>query len=98
MISLCFSEGNIFVDIKKYISIYYEGSLLSSDKKGEINYQPMHKPNLFQMFSKYFSNSNTVSYVGTLLDKPGVTLQEILEQDEVDIVYECEHGNTELID
>ena len=50
------------------------------------------------MFSKYFSNSNTVSYVGTLLDKPGVTLQEILEQDEVDIVYECEHGNTELID
>ena len=40
------------------------------------------------MFGEYFSNPQTVSYVGTLLDKEGVTLQEILE--EVDIVYECE--------
>ena len=40
------------------------------------------------MFGEYFSNPQIVSYVGTLLDKKGVTLQEILE--EVDIIYECE--------
>ena len=50
------------------------------------------------MFGEYFSNPQTVSYdMGTLLDKEGVTLQEILE--EVDIVYECEIcKNKNLVD
>ena len=43
------------------------------------------------MFGEYFSNPETVSYdMGTLLDKEGVTLQEILENEVVDIIYECE--------
>ena len=51
------------------------------------------------MFGEYFSNPQKVSYVGTLLDKKGVTLQEILENEEMDIIYECEKcKNKNLVD
>eukprot|EP00090_Calanus_glacialis_P000849 TRINITY_DN1059_c0_g1_i2.p1 TRINITY_DN1059_c0_g1~~TRINITY_DN1059_c0_g1_i2.p1 ORF type:complete len:1001 (-),score=360.21 TRINITY_DN1059_c0_g1_i2:284-3286(-) len=46
------------------------------------------------MFWKY--NSLTVSHLDTLLDKQGVTLQEILEQE--DIIQECKSQNKKLVD
>merc|ERR1719410_159208 len=49
---------------------------------------------LTDMFWKY--HSGTVSHVDTLLDKEGVTLTEILEQE--DIIQECKSQNKKLID
>ena len=46
------------------------------------------------MFWKY--HGGTVSHVDTLLDKEGVTLQEILEQE--DIIQECKSQNKKLVD
>jgi len=46
------------------------------------------------MFWKY--NSLAVSHLDTLLDKQGVTLQEILEQE--DIIQECKSQNKKLVD
>ena len=46
------------------------------------------------MFWRY--NSVTVSHLDTLLDKQGVTLQEILEQE--DIIEECKNQNKKLVD
>jgi len=46
------------------------------------------------MFWKY--NSLTVSHLDTLLDKQGVTLQEILEQE--DIIQECKNQNKKLVE
>ena len=44
-----------------------------------------------------FSNhSRAVSHVDTLLDKEGVTLQEILEQE--DIIQECKSQNKKLVE
>merc|ERR1719410_2139251 len=49
---------------------------------------------LTDMFWKY--HSGTVSHVDTLLDKEGVTLTEILEQE--DIIQECKSQNPKLVD
>merc|ERR1719410_1110763 len=49
---------------------------------------------LTDMFWKY--HSGTVSHVDTLLDKEGVTLTEILEQE--DIIQECKSQNKKLVD
>lgn len=46
------------------------------------------------MFWKY--HTGTVSHVDTLLDKEGVTLTEILEQE--DIIQECKSQNKKLVD
>jgi len=46
------------------------------------------------MFWKY--NTLTVSHLDTLLDKQGVTLQEILEQE--DIIQECKSQNKKLVE
>ena len=46
------------------------------------------------MFWKY--HNGVVSHVNTLLDKEGVTLQEILEQE--DIIQECKSQNPKLVD
>lgn len=49
---------------------------------------------LTRMFWKY--HSGTVSHVDTLLDKEGVTLQEILEEE--DIIQECKSQNKKLVE
>ena len=49
---------------------------------------------LTRMFWKY--HNGVVSHVNTLLDKEGVTLQEILEQE--DIIQECKSQNPKLVD
>ena len=49
---------------------------------------------LTEMFWKY--HSGAVSHVDTLLDKEGVTLIEILEQE--DIIQECKSQNKKLVD
>ena len=46
------------------------------------------------MFWKY--NTLAVSHIDTLLDKPTVTLAEILEQE--DIIQECKSQNKKLVD
>ena len=46
------------------------------------------------MFWKY--NTLAVSHIDTLLDKPTVTLSEILEQE--DIIQECKSQNKKLVD
>ena len=46
------------------------------------------------MFWKY--HTGAVSPVDTLLDKEGVTLTEILEQE--DIIQECKSQNKKLVD
>ena len=46
------------------------------------------------MFWKY--SSVPISQLDTLLDKQGVTLQEILEQE--DIIQECKSQNKKLVD
>ena len=49
---------------------------------------------LTRMFWKY--HSGAVSHVDTLLEKEGVTLQEILEQE--DIIQECKNQNKKLVE
>ena len=49
---------------------------------------------LTEMFWKY--HTGTVSHVDTLLDKEGVTLTEILEQE--DIIQECKSQNKKLVE
>ena len=46
------------------------------------------------MFWKY--NSLTVTHLDSLLDKQDVTLQEILEHE--DIIQECKSQNKKLVD
>ena len=49
---------------------------------------------LTRMFWKF--HSGAVSQVDTLLDKEGVTLQEVLEQE--DIIQECKSQNKKLVE
>ena len=49
---------------------------------------------LTRMFWKF--HSGAVSHVDTLLDKEGVTLQEVLEQE--DIIQECKSQNKKLVE
>ena len=49
---------------------------------------------LTRMFWKF--HTGAVSHVDTLLDKEGVTLQEILEQE--DIIQECKSQNKKLVE
>ena len=49
---------------------------------------------LTEMFWKY--HTGVTSHVDTLLDKEGVTLTEILEQE--DIIQECKSQNKKLVE
>ena len=60
-----------------------------------INIKSQHKHcRLTRMFWKF--HTGVVSHVDTLLDKEGVTLQEILEQE--DIIQECKNQNKKLVE